>query len=47
MSKGSGRRPGVGYANNWEAIYGKVPKQDTTASERKETKHTLRSCIHV
>lgn len=27
MSKGSARRPGTGYAENWERVFGKKPNQ--------------------
>lgn len=43
MSKGSGRRPGEGYASNWDAIFGK--KDARTAEDRRESQAVFYDAI--
>jgi hypothetical protein len=40
MGKGSSRRPGTGYADNWERIFGKAnnPKELANGSKDKKDK---------
>lgn len=36
MGKGSGRRPGTGYAGNWDAIFKPPKKPDQAEKEQQE-----------
>ena len=37
MSKGSDRRPGDGYEDNWEKIFGKKPALPNEKPEKQKT----------